>query len=313
MQVKVGVVQDYPIFFDKEKTIKKVEKICSEHSESCDLLVFPESFIPGYPRGFSFGTVVGSRTIEGREQYLEYYKNSVDLDSSNLRRLEMAAAKFNLYLVIGVTEKQVKNGSLYCSMLYISPTHGLLGVHRKIKPTGQERIIWGESDGRDLVTFNTKIGKLGGLICWENYMPLARMAMYQQGVEIYIAPTADARESWIASMRHIALEGRCFVLGCNQYMKRSFYPKEYQRVLEDQAVDCRGGSVIISPLGEILAGPLFDKTDVLLANLDLDELIGSKLDFDVIGHYSRPDIFRLEVRNQPVIKKEIDENRKNLL
>lgn len=304
MQINVGLVQDFPVFFDKEKTIEKIETICSEQSETCDLLVFPESFIPGYPRGFSFGTVIGSRTKKGREQYLEYYKNSVDLASNDLIQLEAIAAKFQIYLVLGVTEKQEKSGSLYCSMLYISPTNGLLGVHRKIKPTGQERIIWGESDGRDLVTFDTKIGKLGGLICWENYMPLARMAMYQQSVEIYIAPTADSRDGWISTMQHIALEGRCFVLGCNQYMKRSFYPEKYQAELKDQVVECRGGSIIVSPLGEILAGPLFDETGVLLATLDLEDIIKSKLDFDVVGHYNRPDIFRFEVQGQPIIQQE---------
>jgi len=304
MEVKVGVVQDSPVFFDKERTMRKIEAICAEQSVNCDLLVFPESFISGYPRGFSFGTVVGSRTQEGRTQYLEYYKNSIDLASSDLKKLEAIAAKFQLYLVIGVTEKQAKNGSLYCSMLYISPTKGLLGVHRKIKPTGQERIIWAESDGRDLVTFDTEIGKLGGLICWENYMPLARMAMYQQGVEIYIAPTADSRDGWIATMQHIALEGRCFVLACNQYVERSFYPEKYRKELKEQAVESRGGSVIVSPLGEILAGPLFDQSGVLFATLDLEEVIASKLDFDVIGHYNRPDIFHFEVRNQPKLKKE---------
>ncbi|MEN0047167.1 MAG: carbon-nitrogen hydrolase family protein, partial [Bacteroidota bacterium] len=292
MQINVGIVQDFPVFFDKEKTIEKIEAICAEQPKNCNLLVFPESFIPGYPRGFSFGTVIGSRTSEGRKQYLEYYQNSVDLASNDLAKLEAIAAQFQLYLVIGVTEKQAQNGSLYCSMLYISPTNGLLGVHRKIKPTGQERIIWGESDARDLVTFDTKIGKLGGLICWENYMPLARMAMYQQGIEIYIAPTADSRDGWISTMQHIALEGRCFVLSCNQYIEQSFYPEKYQAALNNQTVECRGGSIIVSPLGEILAGPLFGETGVLLATLDLDEIIKSKLDFDVIGHYNRPDIFR---------------------
>lgn len=311
MQINVGVVQDFPVFFDKEKTIEKIGVICSEQSANCDLLVFPESFIPGYPRGFSFGTVMGNRTERGREQYLEYYKNSVDLASHDLTRLEAMAAQFQMYLVIGVTEKQAQNGSLYCSVLYISPTNGLLGVHRKIKPTGQERIIWGESDGRDLVTFDTKVGKLGGLICWENYMPLARMAMYQQGIEIYIAPTADARDGWISTMQHIALEGRCFVLSCNQYVERSFYPEKYQAGLKDQALECRGGSVIVSPLGEIIAGPLFDKSGILLATLNLEDIVKSKLDFDAIGHYNRPDIFRLEVQSQPAMKREERNESKN--
>ncbi len=306
MKIKVGVVQDSPVFFDKNQTLKKIEDLTQTYAkQGCELLAFPESFIPGYPRGFSFGATVGSRTNEGRKLYTEYYKNSFDLESTDLKRLEELSKAQNMYLVVGVTEKQETNGSLYCSMLYISPTEGLLGVHRKIKPTGTERIIWGEADGESLVTFQTKIGKLGGLICWENYMPLARMAMYLKGVEIYIAPTADSRPAWTATMQHIALEGRCFVLGSNQYYTKSMYPDKYQSLVENEPENmCRGGSIIVSPLGKVIAGPLFDESGVLIAELDLDEIHQSKLDFDVIGHYSRNDIFQFDVKNQPEIRKE---------
>ncbi len=302
----VCVVQDSPVFFDKDQTIRKVEKLTAEYSkEGCKLIVFPESFIPGYPRGFSFGTIVGKRTTEGRQLFSEYYYQSVDLESEDLKRLEDLAIKQKVYLVIGVTERQSANGSLYCSMLYISPKTGLMGVHRKIKPTAQERVIWAEAGGEDLVTFKTEIGKLGGLICWENYMPLARMAMYSKGVEIYIAPTADPREEWVHTMIHIALEGRCFVLGCNQYMKKSMYPKKYQLLATDMQEEfCPGGSVIVSPLGKIIEGPLFGKPGALITELDLEEVPQAKLDFDVNGHYSRNDIFELSVRGQPEIKKE---------
>ncbi|WP_339842240.1 carbon-nitrogen hydrolase family protein [uncultured Maribacter sp.] len=304
MKLKVCLIQDSPVFFDKEKTIQKIEDLVRTYSkQGCELIVFPESFIPGYPRGFSFGAVVGRRTDEGRNLYSEYYKNSLDLESTALKRLEKLAKAENVYLVIGITEKQSNSGSLFCSMLYISPTDGLLGVHRKIKPTGSERIIWSEDNGESLVTFNTKIGKLGGLICWENYMPLARMAMYKQGVEIYIAPTADSREEWTSTMKHIALEGRCFVLGCNQFYTKSMYPDKYQHLVQDEPENlCRGGSVIVSPLGKVIAGPLFDKAGALIAELDLDEIVSAKLDFDVIGHYSRDDIFQFNVVNQPDIK-----------
>ena len=190
----VCVVQDSPVFFDKDQTILKVEKLTREYSkQGCKLIVFPESFIPGYPRGFSFGTIVGKRTTEGRQLFSEYYNQSVDLEGEDLKRLEDIAIKQKVYLVIGVTEKQSANGSLYCSMLYFSPKTGFMGVHRKIKPTAQERVIWAEAGGEDMVTFKTEIGRLGGLICWENYMPLARMAIYGKGVEIYSAPTADPR------------------------------------------------------------------------------------------------------------------------
>lgn len=306
MKIKVAVVQESPVFFDKSKTLDKIETLVETYAnQGCELIVFPESFVPGYPRGFSFGANIGSRTDEGRKLYTEFAQNSIDLESEDLNRLEKLAEKYNAYLVIGVTEKQNTSGTLYCSMFYVSPTKGLLGVHRKIKPTGTERLVWGEAAGESLVTFQTKIGKLGGLICWENYMPLARMSMYQKGVEIYIAPTADSRDEWTATMKHIALEGRCFVLGCNQYYAKSMYPKKYQYLIQDEPEGlCRGGSIIVSPMGKVMQGPLFDKAGALLAELDLDEVQGSKLDFDVIGHYARNDIFELKVNGQPETKKE---------
>ena len=301
MKVTVGVVQESPVFFDKDATFEKIAKITKEYAgKGCEVLVFPESFIPGYPRGFTFGATVGNRSPEGREHFLKYSKESFDPGSKDLEFLETISIKHDVYLIIGVTEKESASGTLYCSILYISPSRGLLGIHRKLKPTGTERLIWGEGSGESLVTFQTKKGKLGGLICWENYMPEARMAMYSKGVEVYIAPTADARDSWIDTLKHIALEGRCFVLGCNQYFKRSMYPKKYQKLLpENPDLICRGGSVIISPLGEIIAGPLFEQQGVLIAELDLEDIVRSKLDFDVNGHYSRPDVFEFRVKDQP--------------
>jgi len=301
MKVKVCLIQDSPVFFDKEKTLIKVEDLVKTYAkQGCDLIVFPESFIPGYPRGFSFGAVIGSRTDEGRKLYTDYYNNSIDLKSADLKRLEVLAAEEAVYLVMGITEKEEVNGSLYCSMIYISPEKGLMATHRKIKPTGTERVIWHEAQGDALVTCHTKIGKLGGLICWENYMPLARMSMYRQGVEIYIAPTADAREAWTSTMKHIALEGRCFVLGCNQYFTTSMYPENYQHLVRDLPEDiCKGGSIIVSPMGNIIVGPLYDQSGALVAELDLDEITDSKLDFDVVGHYARDDIFQYNAIGQP--------------
>jgi nitrilase len=306
MKVKVCLVQEGPVFFDKEKTIEKLKKIVLKYAaEGCQLIVFPESFIPGYPRGLSFGATVGNRTDEGRKMYAEYHKNSFDVGGKELKMLEELSKSQRVYLVVGVTEKQNSNGSLYCSMLYISPKTGLMGVHRKIKPTGSERIVWGEADGQSLVSFDTGIGKLGGLICWENYMPLARAAMYKQAVEIYIAPTADQRESWTSTMRHIALEGRCFVLGCNQYFEKAMYPEAYRSFVADgPEILCRGGSIIVSPSGKVIAGPLFDAPGTLQAEIDLDEIILSKLDFDPVGHYARNDIFDFKVLNQPEMRKE---------
>lgn len=306
MKVKVCLVQDSPVFFDLEETLKKVEKLTEEYAaQGCQLIVFPESFIPGYPRGFDFGAVIGSRTPEGRKLYASYHKNSLDLQGPGLRRLEKLARRLGVYLVVGATEKQQVNSSLFCSMLYISPKKGLLGVHRKIKPTGTERLVWAEADGSSLVSFSTDVGRLGGLICWENYMPLARMSMYRKGLDIYIAPTADAREQWTSTMRHIALEGRCFVLGCNQYFTRSMYPEDYRNLVDPKEEEiCRGGSLIVSPLGEILEGPLYGESGALIAELDLDQIPASRLDFDVNGHYNRKDIFTFDAKGQPETKKE---------
>ncbi|MEM9361783.1 MAG: carbon-nitrogen hydrolase family protein [Bacteroidota bacterium] len=309
MKVKVALIQESPVFFDKKKTLEKVADLTKKYAEEgCQLIVFPESFVPGYPRGFSFGATVGKRTDAGKQLYTHYYENSICLEEDNLEFLEKLVRACNVYLVLGITEKTNENGSLYCSMAYFSPTHGLLGVHRKIKPTGTERIVWAEASGESLVTFKTPIGKLGGLICWENYMPLARMAMYQKKVELYIAPTADSRPEWTASMQHIALEGRCFVLACNQFYTKSMYPKAYQRWVtnEDEEI-CPGGSLIVSPSGKIVKGPLFGKAGVLVAELDLDEIHQGNLDFDVVGHYARNDIFKFNVKDQPELFDETED------
>ncbi|MEM9824694.1 MAG: carbon-nitrogen hydrolase family protein [Bacteroidota bacterium] len=304
MKVKVALVQDSPVFFDKQRSLQKLIRLTREAAQSgSQLVLFPESFIPGYPRGFTFGTKVGSRTDEGRLLYETYYANSLSATEAATQQLAALARDCGIYLIVGATEKRAPHGSLYCSMFYFSPTSGLMGIHRKIKPTGQERIIWGEADGQSLRTFQTAIGKIGGLICWENYMPLARMAMYQKGVEIYLAPTADSRDNWTASLQHIALEGRCFVLGCNQYFTKSMYPKKYQHLVAEQPENmCRGGGMIVAPDGRILAGPLFDAPGILTAELDLTQIIRNKLDFDVIGHYSRQDIFNFSVNGQPEIQ-----------
>ncbi len=301
MKVKVAVVQDSPVFFNKEESLKKVEKIVKEQAQKgIQLIVFPESFIPGYPRGFNFGTVLGSRTMEGKKLYAEYYDQSFNLAGPEKQRLEKLSKENNIYIVLGVTEQQNDNGSLFCSMLYFSPIDGLMGTHRKIKPTGLERVVWGESDGKDLHTFQTSIGKMGGLICWENYMPHARMAMFNKGIEIYIAPTADARPEWTATMQHIALEGRCFVLGCNQFFTKSMYSEKHKELAKDEPeIMSSGGSVIVNPFGKIMQGPLFEEAGILSAELDLNEVKMSRLDFDAGGHYNRSDIFEFKVIGQP--------------
>jgi nitrilase len=295
-----AVIQAAPVLFDRDATVEKACKLIHEASVmGAKLVLLPESFIPAYPRGFSFGAVVGRRSIQGRELWHRYWENSVDVPGQVTEALGEAARQANVHLGVGVTERD--NGSLYCTLLYFGPDGSLLGKHRKLKPTASERLIWGEDDGSTLTAVQTELGTIGGLICWENYMPLARMAMYQKNVQIYLAPTADSRDAWQATMRHIALEGRCYVLGCNQYVTRDMYPSDlpgYEELASQPEIMCRGGSVIVSPLGEVIAGPLFDKEGILTAELDMAEIIRAKFDFDVVGHYNRPDIFDFKVNER---------------
>lgn len=294
-----SVIQAAPVFFDKEKTLQKVRELIHEAAKNkAQLILFPEVIIPGYPRGLIFGTSVGGRTPDGRELFLRYWENAIEVPGKETIQLAKWAKAAKSYIAIGVTEKDKISDTLYCSLLYFSPEGQLLHRHRKIKPTAAERIIWGEGDGSDLNVLETPLGKIGGLICWENYMPLARMGLYQQGIDIYLAPTADCRDSWQATLTHIACEGRCFVLGCNQYLTRDHYPPDLQKLLQHDhpSLPSTGGSVIISPLGKVLAGPLYQKEGIIAAEIDPREIIKAKMDFDVIGHYARPDVFSFEWR-----------------
>ena len=306
--VRAVVVQAAPIAFDVEATLDKAERLIVGASASgAQLVVFPEAFISCYPRGLTFGTVVGSRTAEGREDFRRYWESAIEVPGPAVDRLSSMARSNGVFLVMGVIERD--GGTLYCTVLFFADDGRYLGKHRKLMPTAAERLIWGYGDGSTLPVFDTSIGKLGAVICWENYMPLLRMTMYSKGIQIYCAPTADGRESWTASMRHIALEGRCFVLSCNQFARRRDYPADYDAIQGDDPdqVMSTGGSVIISPLGEVLAGPNFEEEAILTADLDLDEIARGKFDFDVVGHYARPDVFQLRVNEKaapPVLTSE---------
>ncbi len=310
---RVAVIQAAPALFDREATVEKAcQLIADAAAQGAQLILFPEAFIPAYPRGLGFGTVVGSRSPAGRRTWERYWANAVEVPGPATQALGAAARQASAYLAIGIIERNTHfehstaapsaGGTLYCTLLYFGPDGRLLGLHRKLKPTGAERLIWGEGDGSTLTVLNTPLGQIGGLICWENYMPLARMAIYSKRVELYLAPTADARDTWQATLRHIACEGRCFVLGCNQFVSKDMYPPDLEG-LEDLAdlpeVLCRGGSAIVSPLGEYVAGPLFDQEGILIADLDLAAVARAKFDFDVVGHYARPDVFQLMVNEQP--------------
>jgi nitrilase len=304
---KVAVVQAASVLFDRQATIDKAHQLtCEAGSNDAKLVLLPEAFVPAYPRGLSFGMAVGSRSDEGRSLWQKYWENAVEVPGPDTEALGAAAREAGTYLAIGVIERDrdYSRGTLYCTLLYFNPDGKLIGKHRKLKPTGAERLIWGEGDGSTLPVFETDFGKIGGLICWENYMPLARMAMYSKGVEIYLAPTADPRDSWQATLRHIACEGRCFVLGCNQFVKKDMYPNDLETLpeLNDQPdVMCRGGSVIVSPFGEVIEGPLYGEEGILYADLDLGEIVKGKMDFDVVGHYARPDVFQLLINEEPLV------------
>ena len=302
--VEVAVIQASSPLFDGAAGVEKACRLIGEAAGAgARLILLPEAFIGGYPRGLSFGTVVGSRSGEGRDLFARYHDGALEVPGPGVDRLGAAAAAAKAFVAVGVVEREAgRPGTLYCSLLYFGPDGTLLGRHRKLKPTGAERLVWGEGDASGLTVLDTPFGRVGGLICWENYMPLARAALHGLGVSIYLAPTADPRPAWQATMVHVAVEGRMFVLGCNQVTRRSDYPPElleHPEIRSLPEVLCRGGSVIVSPMGEVLAGPVWDEERILRARLDLREVARGRFDFDPSGHYARPDVFRFEVPGLP--------------
>ena len=304
--LRAAVVQAAPVAFNRRATIERVAQLTAKaREEAAELVLFPEAFVSAYPWGSDFGARMGSRSEAGRDEFRRYWESGLEIPSSDCDRLGEIAAANQVFLVIGVIERD--GGTLYCTALFFDPTGSLLGKHRKLMPTASERLVWGCGDGSTLPVFDTPVGKLGAVICWENYMPLLRMAMYSQGIQIYCAPTADSRDTWLASMRHVALEGRCFVLSSCQFARQDdYFPEAHQTNTTetslpetDNAILSRGGSCIIDPLGQVLAGPDFSGPCTLLADLDLNQVPRGKFDFDVVGHYARPDVFQLHVNDRP--------------
>ncbi len=297
---KAAVVQAASVAFNRERTLDKVHALANEAArKGARLVLFPEAFVSAYPRGLDFGAVVGSRTDEGREEFRRYWESSVDVPGPAVNALSRIARSNRIYLVIGVIERD--RGTLYCTILFFAPDGDYLGKHRKIMPTASERLVWGFGDGSTMPVFDTPFGKLGAVICWENYLPLMRAAMYAKGIEIYCAPTADARDSWIASMRHIAVEGRCFVLSANQFNRQRDFPADYRPAIgeDPDTIVNRGGSCIVDPFGNFLAGPNTEGEAILVAEIDRAQIVRGKFDLDVVGHYARPDIFELHVDERP--------------
>lgn len=279
--------------------------LCYEEEIRCQkiqLVVMPEALLGGYPKGRDFGTYLGFRLPEGREQFAEYFANAIDVPGPETDALAAFSSRTGADIVIGVIERS--GSSLFCSSLFFSAENGLVAKHRKLMPTGTERLIWGQGDGSTLPVVDMTAGKVGSAICWENHMPLLRAAMYAKGVQIWCAPTVDERDVWQASMRHIAHEGRCFVIAACQVQ-----PSPSALGIDVAGWDAerpliKGNSVIVGPLGEVLAGPLLNTAGLLTAEIDTDELIRARYDFDVAGHYSRPDVFSLKVDERPKLNVE---------
>ena len=298
---KVAAVQATPVFLDREATIDKAcELIAAAGGEGARLIVFPEAFIPSYP-DWVWMIPSGEEGVLN-ELYAELLTNSVTIPSDATDRLCRAAKLANAYVVMGMNERNVEasGASLYNTLLYIDAQGEILGKHRKLVPTGGERLVWAQGDGSTLQVYDTPLGKLGGLICWENYMPLARYAMYAWGTQIYVAATWDRGQPWLSTLRHIAKEGRVYVIGCCIAMRKDDIPDRYSAMKQKFYVEADewiniGDSAIVNPEGEFIAGPVRKQEEILYAEIDPRMMQGPKWMLDVAGHYARPDVFQLTV------------------
>lgn len=301
---KVAAVQACPVYMDREATIQKACKLIGELGrEDVALGVFPEAFVPGYPVWVWF--MPSGHTQPLREIYTELHANSVIIPSEATDRLCEAAREAGVAVAMGVNERnaEASDSTLYNTLLYIGPDGKILGKHRKLVPTGGERLVWGMGDGSDLEVYELPFARVGGLLCWENYMPLARYALSAWGAQIHVAPTWDRGEPWLSTMRHIAKEGRCFVVGCCSAMRKEDIPDrlsfkaEYLESVKDWINP--GHSVIVDPDGKVVAGPASEKETILYAEVKAEQLVGPRWQLDVAGHYGRPDVFELRVHRRP--------------
>lgn len=298
---KIALVQAEPVMFDKENGLNKTLKLIYEAAnQNVDLIVFPELFIPGYPIGLNFGFSMGKRTENGRSDWKKYYDASLVAGGTEFEQLAQAAKDTNTYISLGFSERDAVNGTLYNSNVIFEPD-GTYKVHRKLKPTGTERVVWGDANKDYFPITDTPWGPVGSLICWESYMPLARVALYQKGVTIYISPNTNDNPEWQATIQHIAIEGKCYFINADMLVRKSSYPKDLS---ETDAIDklpdivCRGGSCIIDPYGHYLTEPVWDKEAIIYAELDMQLTEACKMEHDPVGHYARPDVLELIVHEK---------------
>ncbi len=300
---RIAAVQAAPVFLDREATLNKACALIAEAGRhDARLIVFPESFIPAYP-DWVWAVPAGEASLHNA-LYARLLDNAVEIPGPATARLCQAASQAGAYIVMGLTERntEASGGSLYNTMLLIDPQGQILGRHRKLVPTGGERLVWAPGDGSTLAVYDTALGKIGGLICWENYMPLARYALYAWGAQLYIAPTWDQGEPWLATLRHIAREGRVFVVGCCTALRRDDIPDHFGFKSYYQGAGewiNAGDSAIVHPNGKYLAEPLHEQEGILYAEITLEHWRGAKRMLDVAGHYARPDVFQLTVNRMP--------------
>lgn len=298
---RIALVQAEPVMFDKAASLDKVVKyIDKSMPEKPDLIVFPELFVPGYPIGMNFGFSMGKRTEEGRADWKRYYDASMVAGDKEFQILSSKAKECGIYLSLGFSERDAVSGTLYNSNVIFEPD-GTYKVHRKLKPTGSERVLYGDADKGFFPITETPWGPIGALICWESYMPLARVALYQKGITIYISPNTNDNPEWQATIQHIAIEGKCYFINSDMIVTRDSYPKdlnEKDAILRQPEMVCRGGSCIIDPFGHYLTEPVWDRETVIIADLDMDLTFSCKMEHDAIGHYSRPDVLELIINEK---------------
>lgn len=298
---KLAVVQAAPVMFDKTACIEKTLKLINEcTANGAELIVFPELFIPGYPYGMTFGFRVGSRNADGRKDWKVYYDNSILANGPEMQQLIEKAKEQGIYLSIGYSERDAVTGTLYNSNMMIAPD-GTAMDHRKLKPTGSERVVWGDADRDYFPVMETPWGPMGNLICWESYMPLARVALYQKGISLYISPNTNDNPEWQDTIRHIAIEGHCYFINCDMFFTRADYPKTAsagEEIAKLPEIACRGGSCVVDPFGHVVSDTIWDQEGIIYAELDMQKVPASKMEHDVCGHYARPDVLKLQVEDK---------------